>query len=151
MSESSFKIDPTKFGVQRTHPGWIYVIQHQELIKVGKTKNPKKRFSGAMTWLPDMLVFGCKPFWNYAFVERSLHVGLSNYWYDREWFKIDDGFRDEFLQEFDAFSDENRDTNSVNFIYWMNGSGMSELCHEQCSQKKTLPKFRSFISVGKNR
>jgi hypothetical protein len=144
MDRSEFRPDLTVFGVTRGDPGWIYFVRHKDLLKVGKTKNPRRRLTrDAKTWLPDLEVVGCKPFWNITFVERCLHVALVRYWYDGEWYKITDkDDRDFYIEGFLEFYEKDPDMNSVDFIYWMNGSGMAEFCHELCAQKLTLPQFQ---------
>ena len=142
--KSEFRPDLNIFDVSRTDPGWIYLVTHGELLKVGKTKDPDRRLGReAKTWLPDLKILGVKPFWNISFVERSLHVSLVRYWYDREWYKIDDKNDYELIVgDFLDFYDEDKDMNSVNFIYWMNVTGMADFCHELHNQRLTLPKFR---------
>lgn len=155
MKQEEKKIDSTRFrpdlkifGVQRTDPGWVYVIQNGALFKIGKTTSPHQRIErDAKTWLPDLKVIGIKPFWDIAFVERSLHAGLARNWYSREWYKFDDPNDWEFFSEnFNGLYDDDRDWNSVDFIYWMNSSGMAEFCHELVGQSKTLPSFHRYES-----
>jgi len=64
---------------------------------------------------------------------------------------IDEGYRDTLIDGFTAFSDTNRDMNSVDFIYWFNGDGMTEFVKERYEQGLTLPKFlRQESEVKKN-
>ena len=94
------------------------------------------------TWLPDIKVIGVKPFWNVTKLERKMHEGFSRCWYHGEWFQlIDEGYRDTLIDGFTAFSDTNRDMNSVDFIYWFNGEGMVEFSMERDGQELTLPQF----------
>jgi hypothetical protein len=96
----------------------------------------------AKTWLPDMTVIGIKPFWNVSNIERQLHEGFSRCWYEGEWFElIDEGYYDALIDGFTAFSDTNRDVNSVDFIYWFGGEGFVEFSMVRDEQKLTLPKF----------
>jgi hypothetical protein len=128
--------------VLRSDPGYLYFIKNNDKYKLGKSKNPTNRVRAAKTWLPDMKIVGCKPFWQISIVERSLHAGFSRSWYVGEWFKFECGEeRDWIIQNFRAFSNEDIDMNSVNFIYWMNGEGMSEFVMEMGRQKLTLRKF----------
>ncbi len=88
---SDFRPDLKIFGVSKIDPGWVYLVKNGELLKLGKTKNPKKRLEcDAKTWLPDMEIIAVKPFWGMSFVERRLHTALADYWYDGEWYKIED-------------------------------------------------------------
>lgn len=52
------------------------------------------------------------------------------------------------MEGFTAFSDEDPDRNSVDFIYWFNGDGMAEFLMEQASQKLSLPKFQRQESLN---
>ena len=131
------------FGVIPRDPGFIYVVQHNGRFKIGKTRNAKDRMKAAKTWLPDMQVIGIKPFWGVTEKERLLHVGFAQCWYHGEWFEpIDEGYRDTLIENFSAFSDSNRDMNSVNFIYWFNGDGLSEMVKEQNVQRLTIRRFQ---------
>ena len=150
--KSEFRPNLEIFGVNRLDPGWIYIVKHEDLIKIGKSKNPVKRISQAKTWLPGLVVVGVKPFWNVSYVERVIHAGLANFWYDREWFHFqDDEFGPEFIEDFQGFYDDDRDMNSVDFIYWVNGSGMAELVMERGQQELSLPKWLNQESNSKRR
>jgi hypothetical protein len=147
--QSTFRPNLDIFGVPRRDPGWIYIIKSGELLKVGKTKNPKRRiFSEARTWLPDLEVVGIKPFWNVGYIERTLQAGCSQYWHAGEWFLIQD--KDDYatiIEGFREFYDQDRDMNSVDFIYWINGSGMAEIVYElrrqnAVNRKQRLPIIR---------
>lgn len=141
MTEEFFP-DLRIFGVPALDPGDIYLIQHGNRFKIGKSKNITSRLKAAKTWLPDMEIIGIKPFWNVSQVERQLHTGFARCWYDGEWFElIDEGYHEVLLPNFLAFSDTNRDMNSVNFIYWFNGDGLAEFVMERQAQKLSLPKF----------
>lgn len=144
MEQTKLRPNPEIFGVPRREPGWIYLVQHNELFKIGKTSDPNRRLQrDAKTWLPDLQIIGAKPFWNVSFVERSLHVGLARNWYAGEWYRFDDPPDVEFFVEgFLEFYDDDRDWKSVDFIYWMNSSGMAEFCHELVEQRLTLPAFQ---------
>lgn len=141
--KSKFRPNLKIFGVVPEDPGWIYVIKNRELYKIGKSSNPVRRIlRDAKTWLPDLDVIGIKPFWNVTEVERHLHEGLTNFWHDREWFKFgDDPFKKEFIESFQEFYDEDHDMNSVDFIYWYNGSGMAEFAMERHYQNVSLRKW----------
>jgi T5orf172 domain len=130
------------FGVAAANPGFIYILEDRGRYKIGKSKNSTERLKAAKTWLPDMKLIGCKPFWNFSNIERYLHTAFSRSWYAGEWFEFEcDDDKSILLDGFSEFSDTNRDWNSVNFIYWFNGNGMSEFVIELSRQKVTLPKF----------
>src|SRR5215510_12740181 len=98
---SSFRPDLDIFGVQRSDPGWLYVVKNGSLFKVGKTTNPDRRlFKDAKTWLPDMQIVGVKPFWGIRYLERTLHSGLANHWYSGEWHRFPDDNYDWFFEDF---------------------------------------------------
>lgn len=80
-----------------------------------------------------------------------LHVGFVRNWYAGEWFKFDDEpeLLELLIDGFTAFTDDNPDKNSVDFIYWFNGDGMAEFAMEMASQKLTLPRFRNQESSEK--
>lgn len=130
------------FGVQPVDPGFIYIIQSGERFKIGRSRHRAERMKDAKTWLPDMKILGVKPFWNIRRIERHLHEGFARCWYHGEWFEmIDNDYRDILIDNFVAFSDSNRDMNSVDFIYWFNGDGMAEFIQERYEQGLSLPKF----------
>jgi len=137
------------WSIRRVDPGYIYVIKNNGRYKIGKTKCAKDRLRAAKTWLPDMTLVGFKPFWAVSHYERLLHTGFANYWYSGEWFDFqgDDDVRDILLESFVAFRDDCPDTNSVDFIYWYNGDGMSELQIAMHDLKLTLPKFQKQQSL----
>lgn len=130
--------------ITRVDPGYIYIIEHHGQYKIGKTTSTKERLKAAKTWLPDMNLIGFKPFWGMSHHERLLHTGFAFYWYAGEWYKFDgdDETRDLLLENFTAFSDDNPDANSVNFIYWYNGDGMVELQMAMNDQRLSLRKFQ---------
>ncbi len=136
------------FGVPRRDPGWVYIIRTGELLKVGKTKNPRRRLFGeAKTWLPELEIIGVKPFWNFGYVERMLHEGLAQFWHAGEWFRFPKNYDYEFLTEgFREFYDDDRDLNSVDFIYWFNSSGMDESSIERHSHKLSLRQWKCYAS-----
>jgi hypothetical protein len=139
---SSFRPNLRIFGVTRKDPGWIYLIKSNGLYKIGKTSNPTRREREARTWLPDLEMIGIKPFWDVSEKERLIHLGLTYFWHEREWFKFgDDEFEEVFVETFQEFYEEDRDMNSVDFIYWFNSSGMSGFVTEQNRQKLSLKKF----------
>lgn len=132
----------SRFGVQPLDPGYIYVLSVGKKIKVGRSIAPAKRIKEARTWLPDAEVIGVKPFWSHTALERALHVGLAQFWHDKEWYDFqDDDFFEYFIDEIRAFSDENINANSINFIYMMNGTGMAEFTLEESSSDISKRKF----------
>ena len=141
------------WGIHRVDPGFIYIIESNDHYKIGKTKRTEDRLKAAKTWLPDMKLIGFKPFWGVSHHERQLHTGFGRYWYAREWFnfKGDDEARDLLLNGFTAFSDDNPDRNSVDFIYWFNGDGMAEFSIEMGRQKLSLPKFQIQESINQKK
>jgi hypothetical protein len=97
----------------------------------------------ARTWIPDVKVIGVKPFWHVADLERSLHIALTDYWIDGEWFDFgEDEFQEYFIETFQEFYDDDINRNSVDFIYWMNSTGMSEFTWEFSSRGISLPEWR---------
>ena len=130
------------FGVSKRDAGYIYLIENKGLYKIGKSIRPEKRLREAKTWLPDMNIIGIKPFWNVSIIERQMHEGFAHCWYANEWFSLfDEGYEDLLLNDFSAFSDNDRDKNSVDFIYWFNGSGMLELGMARSYHGISLTKF----------
>jgi T5orf172 domain len=131
------------FGVARRDPGWIYIFKNEGLLKVGKTTDYKRRIREARTWLPDVEILGVKPFWNVSAIERTLHEGCASFWHAGEWFKIGDTNDYELLIEgFQEFYDEDRDSNSVDFIYWWNSSGFAEFSMERSGRNISLKKWK---------
>ena len=145
--ERDFSISSSPFPVwtncQPTNPGWLYVITNGELVKVGKTADPKRRLREARTWLPAGEVVGVKPFWNIHKYERTLLCGIANYWYEGEWHKFpDQTFSDFLISGFQMFDDHDRNKNTIDFHYWINGSGMSELVMEQNHRRISLRRWQ---------
>jgi hypothetical protein len=131
-----------RFGVVPEDPGFIYLLENQGRYKIGRSKSRTSRIKEARTWLPDMDVISVKPFWDVTKKEKLMHIGFARCWYAKEWFIIpDEGYRFALVDEFVAFSDVDRDRNSVDFIYWFNGGGMAEFVMEQCRQRVSLKKF----------
>jgi hypothetical protein len=150
MNGDQSKLDLCVFGVQPGDPGYIYIIEDRGRYKIGRTRNSAARVRVARTWLPDMTLVAHKPFWNVSRIERSLHIGFSQFWYHGEWFQFPmEEDRDLLLEGFLEFSDTDRDRNSVNFVYWFNGDGMSEFLYEHERQGLTLPQFQRQESASK--
>lgn len=142
------RIEP--WGVWRVDPGFIYVLEDRERYKIGRTHQPAQRFKSGRTWLPEMKVVGCKPFWSVRTIERHMQAGFAIGWVAGEWFQFrDPTIRDLLVDGFTAFSDTNRDRNSVDFIYWMNSDGMGEFVSEQSRQRLSLPRFLRRTSTNK--
>ena len=139
------------FFVDAIDPGYLYVIEHGGKYKIGSSKTRRNRLRNAKTWLPDMTIVGIKPFWGYKEKERLLHVGNAMCWYDGEWFvPYDEGFQEYFIDEFTAFSDTDINRNSVDFVYWYNGSGMSSYAIEHNQREQSTRKFlQEETAVGK--
>lgn len=143
-----FRVDSACFGVPRLDEGWIYAVRTGNLVKVGKTADPKRRLLGAAnTWCPhglDQIL--AKPFWNTRKAEYSLHAALAEHRHRGEWHKFDDPQQLAFfIDAFDEFKNEEdeRDLNSVNFMYWMNGTNYAEAIRMQCEHRMTLPPWRA--------
>jgi len=151
MAESDVSKIPV-YQIPRVNPGYLYIIQAGGRLKVGKSKDSKSRLRAAKTWLPDMTLVGIKPFWNVDKCERELHEGLAQWWYDGEWFHPgDDPYLEGFISNFCAFSDneDERDANSVNFLYWMHD--FLELALERSSRGNGLRAFQREVSDVKKR
>lgn len=126
------------WGIPQVDPGWVYAVKTGIFVKVGKTTNPNRRlFKDANTWSPEPFeIVGVKPFWNIRRIEYSLHCALAEHWHRAEWFKFDDKYwLDFFIDAFREFGDEDRDLNSVNFSYWMNGTNYAESIIYQVKNK----------------
>jgi hypothetical protein len=128
---------------QPVDPGWLYMLQHGDLIKVGKTTDPKRRLREARTWLPDGEVVGIKPFWTIHEFERTLLCGIANYWHEGEWHRFpNDSTSDFLIQGFRIFDDHDRNKNTFEFNYWIGGSGMGEVVMEQNHRRVSLRRFQ---------
>lgn len=136
---------PERFGVARRNPGYLYIFEHGSRFKIGKTSSPMGRLKEARTWIPDVKVIGIKPFWNIARLERLLHSGLASFWVGGEWFEFPDDSYSFLYEGFDEFHDgpaiEDRDWNSIDFIYWFNSSGMGDLAMEQSNRRISLRRW----------
>ncbi len=144
MSTSNFRPSDRLviFGVEPNDPGYIYVIRDTNRIKIGRSVTPQKRLREARTWLPDVEIIGVKPFWNHTSLERAIHVGLAQFWYNKEWYDFqDDEFFEYFINEIRAFSDDDINANSINFAYMMNGTGMAEITIEESNSGKSKKGF----------
>src|SRR5260370_20979076 len=125
------------------HPGWLYVLKQGDLLKIGKTTDPRRRLREASTWLPNGEVIGIKPFWSIHKYERALLCGIANYWLEGEWHHFPDARDSEWLIDgFRLFDDHNRNKNSVDFDYWVNSSGMAELVIEQNYRRISLRQWQ---------
>lgn len=145
QSVDEFTYNPyaIRFGVHPIDPGWIYLVEHQSRFKIGRTSNPKKRFREARTWIPDINVIALKPFWGCRYVERVLHITLVWHWHANEWHQFLDEEHERFIvSELVAFDDYDINKNSVDFPYFINGSGLGEFGVEFASRKTTLSKWR---------
>lgn len=145
MKVADFQPEPwiQNFGVRAGGPGWLYVLKSGTRLKIGKTKNFEGRFRTARTWIPDIEVIGVKPFWRVAAAERTLHIALTDYWVGGEWFNFDgDEFAEYFIETFCEFYNNDINRNSVDFIYWMNSTGMSEFTLEYGQCGVSLPEWR---------
>jgi hypothetical protein len=145
---SEFRPNLDTFGVPRLDPGWLYIAKDATRFKVGKTTNPKRRLLEARTWLPNVELVGVKPFWNISALERQLHSGLAQFWVAGEWHEFPDDTYDFLFEDFREFYDEDRDMNSVDFIYWIGSSGMGELLMEHSSRKISLRKWQREAGPG---
>jgi hypothetical protein len=137
--------DLNYYGVPRLDPGWIYVVKTGNLVKIGKTTDPKRRLlREARTWSPEELeIVGVKPFWNISRIEYSLHSALAEFWHRGEWHKFNDEYWLKFfLDKFRAFSDHNQNANSVEFIYWMNRDNYVEAIRMRMEHKMSLRKWQ---------
>ena len=108
----------------------------------------RRRLSAAKTWLPDVEIIGVKPFWNISELEGQLLSGLAQFWVSGEWYEFPDDTYDHLLEDFQGFYDEDRDMNSVDFIYWINSSGMSELISEHHRRNISLRKWQRDAGAG---
>jgi hypothetical protein len=123
--------------------GWLYILVNGDLLKVGKTANPKQRLRAARTWLPGAKIAGVKPFWNIHEFERTLLCGIANYWFGGDWHRFPESNLAEYLiSDFQMFDDHDRSKNSVDFGYWIGGSGMGELVMEQNHRRISLRRWQ---------
>jgi hypothetical protein len=149
MAEEEFSRVPV-WRIPRRNPGYIYIIEAGGRLKIGKSKHRESRIRDARTWLPDMALVGVKPFWNVNYLEKELHEGLAQWWYEGEWFHPgNDPYLENFLFNFRAFSNDEtqRDMNSVNFSYWMHD--MAEVAMERSYRGQALRAFQRDISEVK--
>ncbi|MFC4732638.1 GIY-YIG nuclease family protein [Salipiger abyssi] len=120
------------FGVTPRDPGYVYLCEDRGRYKIGRSRNPWKRLREAFTWSPSIQILAQKPFWNHCEVEDALHTGLAAFWSVREWFDFQaDPFCECFVEGFCAFDNQDINKNSIDFIYFMNGNGMSEFTLER--------------------
>jgi hypothetical protein len=125
------------------NPGWLYILKHGSLFKIGKTTNPMRRLRQAQTWLPDGEVIGMKPFWCIDEFEGTLLCGIANCWYSGEWHKSpDESWSDFLIHGFRMFDDQDRNKNTVDFGYWIGSSGMGELVSEQNHRRVSLRRWQ---------
>lgn len=136
------------FGVSSGDPGYIYIIRSGSRLKIGRSTDRASRLRQAKTWLPDGEIVGIKPFWNHQTVERYLQVGLSMFWYKGEWFDFNgDPFEETFVSEFGSFDNFDINRNSIEFIYFMNSSGMSEYTLELSTRNSSKLRFQREESI----
>jgi hypothetical protein len=143
---SDFRPNLSIFGVPRLDPGYLYILKAGPRFKIGKTTNPKRRLLAARTWLPEFDLIGVKPFWNVSALERQLFAGLAQFWFSGEWHEFPDDSYDSIFDEFANFYDEDRDMNSVDFIYWMHNFG--EILMEYNRRNISLRKWQREAGAG---
>lgn len=134
---------PVWTSCRQVDPGWLYILRSQDLLKVGRTTDPRRRLREARTWLPDVVVEGVKPFWHVREFERTLLCGLAQFWHRGEWHfsrVLDD--LNFVVEGFQMFDDHDRARNTVDFSYWIGGSGMGELACEQNSRQISLRQWQ---------
>jgi len=78
----------------------------------------------------------------------GIHSGIANFWYSGEWHQFPDDTYDWLFEDFRGFYDEDRDMNSVDSIYWINGSGMAELIIEQNRRRISLKRWQREAGAG---
>jgi hypothetical protein len=140
---NKYRYNIDAFGIARLDPGWIYFFKNDDLLKIGKTTAPKRRIREARTWIPKVTILGVKPFWNVSEIEQTLHEGCAPFWHGGEWFHIDNENDFHLLVDgFEEFYDDDRDSNSVDFIYWWNSSGLAEFSIERRRRHMTLSKWK---------
>jgi hypothetical protein len=140
---SEFRPNLNNFGVSRDDPGWIYIFKNGDLLKIGKTNDPARRVREAKTWLPEIEIIAVRPFWNVSSIERTIHEGCAPFWHAGEWFRFESQEDYEFFIEgFSEFYEDDRDMNSVDFIYWWNSSGFAEFSIERRSQNISLKRWK---------
>lgn len=147
VSDNDFTIANTPLPgwtlCQPIDPGWLYIIRNNDVFKVGKTTDPKRRLKEARTWLPAGETIGVKPFWNVHKFERTLLCGIANYWLDGEWHQFhDETYSDFLVTGFGMFDDHDRAKNTVDFGYWIGGSGMGEVIMEQNHRRISLRRWQ---------
>lgn len=149
----NFEPSPTlsRFGVSAFDPGYLYVIRSQSRLKIGRSTGKRDRIRQARTWLPDGEVLGIKPFWNHRVLEKYLQLGLTMFWYKGEWYDFGgDEFEEAFIEDFIAFDDADINRNSIDFIYFMNSSGMSEYTLEFSQRNVSKASFLRKESVNRD-
>lgn len=130
-SEGRGRPDLAAWRVEQVQHGWVYIFRHGKRFKIGKTTTPAKRLREARTWIPDIEVFGIKPFWHVSYHERLLHCGFAQFWIGGEWFEFPDDSYDELFETFDEFYEADPDWNTIDFVYWFNSSGLAEVAAER--------------------
>lgn len=131
-----------RFGVCATDPGFVYIFESDGKYKIGRTLSPEARTRAAKTWLPQLTIVGIKPFWQYRVIERLMHIGFAMDWYEGEWFMpFDDSNKEILVDGFRAFSDQDINRNSVNFVYWFNGDGMAEFVQAHFEERLSTKRF----------
>lgn len=144
---SAFRPNLEVFGVPRLDPGWLYILKTGPQFKIGKTTNPKRRLLEAKTWLPKFDLIGIKPFFNISALERELLAGLAQFWLSGEWHEFpDDTYDWVVFENFRAFYDEDREMNSVDFIYWMHEFG--DILLEYGRRNISLRKWQKEAGAG---
>jgi hypothetical protein len=139
------KPDPRWWGIPLEDPGWIYAVRTANLVKVGKTTDPQRRLPReANTWCPHGIEeLHVKSFWNIRRAEYSLHCALAEFWHRGEWHQFtDDYWLRFFMDGFGQFKNDDRDRNSIDFTYWMNGTNFAESLIWQSQHKMSLRQWR---------
>jgi|tagenome__1003787_1003787.scaffolds.fasta_scaffold20818714_2 hypothetical protein len=141
------------WGIPLADPGWVYAVRTDTLVKVGMTIDPRRRLlREAKTWCPHGIhEVLAKPFWNVRRAEYSIHSALAEFWHRGEWHKFDEPYWLRFFMDgFNEFKDGDRDRNSVEFTYWLNGTNFMESLRLQSELKMNLAEWRHW-NVGQRK
>ena len=135
---------PSWIKIETDDPGWIYMLVCGDLLKVGKTTNPRKRLREACTWLPNASLGALKPFWGIKRIELDILSGFADYWIGGEWHKFDSERQlSSTVSDFRSFFD-NHDMsfNSVDFLAWIGCSGIYNQMVEHTNRNLSLRKWQ---------
>lgn len=99
--EQRLSPDIFKIHLPKDEVGYIYLVKTLGYIKIGITRDPKKRIDSIRNSLPvELSVIKVLPVKDYRVTERELHNKYIHKHVKNEWFTLDDNDVNDILSNF---------------------------------------------------